>query len=367
MNFADIAVFVIVVLFLSGCAAIGFWLVGAVAKRLPNPLGALGVVTYVGLIPTGLISTFVLLVTDFPAAVSTAALGTTSGLAATLLIRLTAAFGAVVVVTTGSLGLVPAVRDVRDVEMGFRDAGRRMGRYATFVTVFAVVLFTLLNTLVANSISPLTVVVGIVVSAFGLWVVSPFLELVSKDMRPPTETERERLESLCIDANLDVDSFRVYDDGDARVAARYVRGSTFHRRLVVTQTFFDAFDEHQYSFFVLTASRLRVPRLEFLFGYLVGLLVFAALALFDLVSLGVVLVVVLVSAPVALAVARRLLLRADDKAVERVGVAMLVDALEHTVEFHGLDESKGGIRTLFSPQVPVGRRIERLRRQANEA
>lgn len=331
----------------------------AVARRLSNPVGKYRLL-YVGvLLPFALLSYGILALLGLGAAV-TAAVGITGPLGS-LTADVTEMLGAGTVWLSAYGPTIRGVRTVRDIDLSTSTALVRMARYVvgTSVTV-AVVLLPLRRS--SGGISPLGltgVVVGLLVVVV---VASPWLVAALRSTTTPSGATRRRLERLRERAALDVRDTRVLETDDEETAAAYVRGPPGYRRLFVTSTFLERFDdETATALLAVQAGHVRARLLARRVGTVVlgaGLLV-AAVAGWGprWPLLGTAAGVV----AVGFWLSRRGVREADDIAAETVGHKPVADAFERYAEVHSLEPSRRRVPNPLSVNVALGDRIDRLR------
>ncbi|WP_254768624.1 peptidase [Salinilacihabitans rarus] len=243
-------------------------------------------------------------------------------------------------------------------------ARRRYLRYLTalFAVAFAVVSAAgpLLRT------GPLGVGAVLALAAPAFWIGGPFLSVLvaGGGTRPPTDAEAARVERLRDACDVDVRGVRVVEGGDRHVALNLL-GAPRARVLFVSAAALDALDDGTLTA-LLVARREQAARYERPAAAAAVLLAAVPLVagLYDglptLVGVGAAAAVVLAG----FALTRRLRLRADDRAADRVGAAALATAFERACEVAGFDAGDDSAWNWLSSEPSLARRIERLRRRA---
>jgi len=203
-----------------------------------------------------------------------------------------------------------------------------------------------------------------------------------RDLRAPTDDERERLDALREAAGLDVDRVAIErrdasdseagaDNGDERVGRIEVAvcGPPRRRVLILSTAVLDDVDD-DVAIGLLAAEAGRV---ETYYGE------FRAVAVAAVV--GVLAAIVTATVPfeagfaslvaVGLAafwVGRRVQYAADERAADTVGADRVADAFERVAAVRGVEPETGDWSTWFEVQPPLGDRIAALReREASEA
>lgn len=215
--------------------------------------------------------------------------------------------------------------------------------------------------------------VGVAVVAFLAVEVGPLYAADRfRDLREPTDDERERLASLRETAGLGVERVAIETDGGRTASDDAVgrvdvgvRGPPGRRVLFVTESVLDGLDE-DVAIGLLAAEAGRV---ETYYGEFRAVAVAAVLAILA----AIVTVAVPFQAGFASLVAvglaafwvgRRVQYAADDRAADAVGAARVADAFERVAAIRGVEPETGDWSTLFEVQPPLGDRIAALRRRA---
>jgi STE24 endopeptidase len=329
----------------------------AVARRLSNPVARYRQLFLGVILPLALLSyvAFRLL------GLGDAVVGGRAGIVGPVLATFTELLAAGVVGLATYAPTVPGVRSVRDIELSTGQALVRMGRYILGLAVLVTVVVAPLETgLSPPVLLALVAAFGVAVQAIAPW----FIPLVRSVHRPdgPTAKTLKRLRER---AGLTVRDVRVLDTEQERTANVTVRGVPGYRRLFVTSTFLDVFDdETATALLAVQAGRQHARVLARVIGGLLIALVplFVALAnigpLWPLVGASLGLIIV------SLWVTRRGVRVADDYAAERVGPGAVADALERYASVHDMEPSRRRLANPFSKSPPLGNRIDRLREQA---
>jgi len=340
-------------------AGVGLGALGsAVARRLSNPVGKYRLLYLGVLVPFALLSYGVLALLEFGGAVAVT-IGT-SGPLGSLIADATGLLGAGVVWLAAYAPTIRGVRAVRDIDLSTTTAAVRMARYVVGVSVGVAVV--MLPVRVGSGVSPLGLV-GVVAALFLVGGgASPWIVAALRSTTPPSESARDRLATLRDRAGLEVRDTLVLDTDDEETAAAYVRGPPGYRRLFVTTTFLDRFDDGTAAaLLAVQAGRVRTRLLVRRAGS-------AALASVPLVAavagwgprwplLGSAVGVVLVG----FWLARRGVRAADDVAAETVGGDAVADAFERYAEVHALEPTRRRVPNPLSVNVALGDRIDRLR------
>jgi len=331
----------------------------AVARRLSNPVTRYRQL-YLGVIlPLTLLSYVVFRLLGLGYVV----VGGETGILETLLATFAELFAAGVVGLAAYTPTVPGVRSVRDIELATGRAFVRMGRYILGLSAVVTVVAAPLET----GLSPLALLVVVAVLIVAGQAAAPWLIPLVRSVQRPDESTMDALEHLKQQAGLTVRDVRILDTEQEETANLTVRGLPGYRRLFVTSTFLDVFDdETATALLAVQAGRQHARVLARVVGGLLLALVplFVALAdigpLWPLVGLSLGLIIL------SLWAARRGTRVADDYAAERVGPDTVADALERYATAHDMEPSRRRIPNPFSKSPPLGNRIDRLRAQAGE-
>ncbi|OIB56625.1 M48 family metalloprotease [Natrialba sp. SSL1] len=288
-----------------------------------------------------------------------------SSLAAEFVVQLTAAFITATVTLAVYATLVPAIRDIQEIDLPMRTALRSLGRYALALSVLFATVFALLIRALAEG-GPAIYWLLLLGAMIALALANPVLARVFRDTREPTSAERERLRERCAHSGLSVSSIVILDDMP-EVAGIHVYGVPGRRQLFVTERVLEAFDDETLeAIFAVHAGKLRAHYRGYtvysLLGYLalgVGVLLFGS---GTLVTIFIAFVAVL--ALPTLWAARRAFYRADDYAAAVVGRDELVRALEYAADEQNLELVDGGRWVVFKSRPPLGRRLARLREKS---
>jgi len=349
-------VFLVLLIF----AGAGFGAVGsAVARRLSNPVSKYRLLYLGALVPFALLSYGLLALLEFGGAVAAATVGTADPLGS-LVADVTGLLGAGVVWLAAYAPTIRGVRAVRGIDLSTATAVVRMARYVVGVSVAVAVVMLPLR--LGPGVSPLGLAGALAVLILVGVGASPWIVAAFRSTTPPSESEHDRLTTLRTRAGLDVRDTRVLDTDDEETAAVYVRGPPGYRRLFVTSTFLDRFDDGTAAaLLAVQAGRVRAH----LLARRAGAAVLAAAPLVAAVAgwgprwplLGAAVGVVLVG----FWLARRGVRAADDAAAETVGSDAVADAFERYAEVHALEPSRRRVPNPLSVNVALGDRIDRLR------
>jgi hypothetical protein len=258
--------------------------------------------------------------------------------------------------------VVPAIRQARDLELSTSTAVVRMSRYVVAFAALLTVLFVPFRRLLAGgglSLAPVVLVVFVV----ALPVVSPFLLRVLRNVRRPTPDERERLERACDRVGLDVADVGVLADAD-EVLEIHVRGLSGRRRLFVSEFALTALDDATLeALLAVNAGQVEANYRAIKAYPLLGFIIIAVAAFVwgTAVSYAVVIgLALLLPLPVQWA-GRRAVRRGDEYAADRVGPAVVADALERSATVQNVEIPSGGLSQLLKSRPALGARIDRLR------
>ncbi|ARS90801.1 hypothetical protein [Natrarchaeobaculum aegyptiacum] len=231
-------------------------------------------------------------------------------------------------------------------------------RYLAIVFVFTFLLGSAL--LPALEAGPLAVTGLVVVLVFAIWVLSPVLGALKLGSRSPTAAERDRLESLLEEADVDVRSVRVLDRETPLSVS--ISGPPGLRTLFLTANAFEVFDDETLEAVLVTRDE-QVSQFEWLArtAVVVAALVPIIWGVLGDVSLVVGLLTTVGIVLVGFAGTRRLRYRADARAADRVGRGSLVAAYERALESAGFDPEEAAGSSVFTPTPSMGARLERLR------
>lgn len=296
--------------------------------------------------------------TLLPAAIPTAVTATVGDVAA----QFTLFFSAACMTVAAYAVTVPAIRETRDIDLSTWTAIRRVGRFALVFTGFLTILFVPFERIVTGEslgFAPVTLI--LVIFAFPF--VTPALFRVFRSVREPTHEERDRLESLCERAGLDVDGVWILTDADETLEI-HLRGLPGRRHLYVSVFGLERFGDETLGALLAAnvggvAHHYRAIKLYPLFGFIiVGIATLAwGSALWYAIMIGSALVGWL---PVLWA-ARRAVRRGDDYAANQVGAATVADAFERMATEQNVDVPSGGVGTIFKSRPALQDRIDRLR------
>jgi len=342
---------------LSLVGGIGGLVGSAVVRRLGNPVGKYRLLYGAVLFPYALLSYGVLALTGFGAAFLTPL--PVPELLAGVLSQFLTFLAAGCVWLISYLPTVRGVRDVRDVNLATGTAISKMARYVVGLSVVLTVVAAPLQ-LLSVGVSSLALAIGLVVVP-GVLYASPWLIPVLRSTATPTGRRAARVDRLRSRAGLRVRDVRILDTENEATASTIVRGPPNYRRLFVTSTFLDAFDdETATALLAIEAGRLRTH----VFESRIGTVLVAGVALIaSVIGRGPRWPLFGLAAGVLLTgfwLTRRRLRAADDYAAERVGKTTVTDALYDYAETHALEPTRRRIPNPLSVTVALGDRIERL-------
>ena len=351
-----------------GLAALfGFLLLGvivgavgnAIVRRLSNPVGKYRLLYAVVLFPVTLLTYGVLALLGFGPALVGSTLGGPAVLNA-VLTNLAEFLAAGLVWIAAYAPTVRGVRDVRDIELSTRTALGKMARYVIVLSGFVAVILAPIK-VVSFGDSPLVLMVGLGLVVVVILYISPWIVPLIRETREPTGESAERLATLRTHAGLDVRDVLVLDTEDEETANTLVRGPRKYRRLFVTSTFLEAFnDERVAALLAIETGRLRSHVFEIRVSTVVaaGVTLVAAVTgvgprwLLLGTSFGVLLVGFWAS--------RRAVRTADEYAADRLGADTVADALARYAAFHAIEPSRRRIPNPLSANVALGDRMDRL-------
>jgi STE24 endopeptidase len=273
--------------------------------------------------------------------------------------------GAGLVWLAGYAPTIRGVREVRDIELSTGHALVKMTRYVLGSSVIVAVVIAPLQ-LVPSGASPLVLVIGLAIAGVVFLYASPWIVPILRSTSDPTDETADRITTLRTRAGLEIRDAFVLDTDDEETASTLVRGPPGYRRLFVTSTFLEAFDDRTAAaLLAVEAGRLR----SCVFETRVGTVLVAGTALVAAVT-GVgprwpVLGVSFGALLVGFWLSRRGVRAADEYAAERVGATTVAEALDRYAERHAMEPSRRRVPNPLSVNVALGDRIDRLDRGAN--
>ncbi|MDQ2073588.1 peptidase [Haloarcula sp. NS06] len=336
----------------AGIGALG----SAVAQRLSNPVARyrqlfLGIV-----LPFTLLSYVIFLLFGLGHLIA----GGQTGVVGAVLATFAELLAAGIVGLAAYAPAVPGIRSVRDIKLSTSQAVIRMGRYILGITLLVTVVVAPLE----SGLSSVALLALVAAFGVGVQIISPWFIPLVRSVDDPDDQTAETLDRLRERAGLTVRDVRVLDTEQEGTANVIVRGAPGYRRLFVTSTFLDAFDnEMATALLAVQAGRQEARvRARLIGGLLIALVpVFVALAdigpLWPLVGVSLGLIVV------SQWVTRRGVRTADDYAAERVGPDTVADALERYADIHDMEPPRRRLANPLSKSPPLGNRIDRLRAQ----
>ncbi|MFB6194620.1 MAG: peptidase [Haloplanus sp.] len=339
----------------------------AVVSRLSNPVGKYRLLYAGVLVPFAFLAYGLLALLDFGPA-----------LAAALSVRSLDVLGAAFadfaeLLAAGLVWLVAyaptirGVREVRDISLSTGRALARMGRYVVGLSAIVAVVIALFR-VTAVTASPLLVAVGLAAIAAVFLVAAPWLVPILRSTREPTGEIADRIERLRARSGIEARDTLILDTDDEETANVYLRGPGGYRRLFLTSTFLDRFDDETATALLAVEDGRRRARLLVRRASTVivaGVLLVASLTgagprwILLGASFGVVVVGFWLS--------RRGVRAADDYAASRVGADAVARAFERYAEVHALEPTRRRVPNPLSVTVALGDRIDRLRRRADGA
>lgn len=338
----------------------------AVVGRLSNPVGKYRLLYAGVLVPFALLAYGLLALLGFGSALVATLPLDVPGPLATVLSDLLELLGAGTVWLAAYAPTVRRLGDVRDVDLPTGRALARMARWIVGTSVVVTVVIAPLR-IAPSSASPVAGAVLLAAAGTGFLVAAPWIISLLRGASEPTGDAAERVDALRARAGLDVRDVRVIDTDDEQTASALVRGPPGYRRLFVTTTFLDRFDDGTATaLLAIRAARLRarVLAIRVVTAVAGGILLVAAVAgagpRFPLLggSAAVVLVGFWRS--------RRGVRAADADAAERVGAGTVADALDRFAEVHAMEPTRRRVPNPLSPNAALGDRIDRLRERADE-
>ena len=351
-----LAVLVVLAVLGVGVGAVG----SIVARRLSNPVGKYRLL-YVGvLLPFALLAYGLLALLSLGDAVAATVLGGSEGIAAAVLADFAELLGAGLVGLAAYAPTIRGIRAVRDIDLSTGRALARMTRYVLGLS--AVVAGAIAPLHVSGVASPLGLAGVLVVFVAGLFGGAPWIVAAVRSTTTPTDGTRDRLDTLREQAGLDVRDTVILDTDDEETATAHVRGPPGYRRLFVTSTFLDRFDdETAAALLAMQAGQIeaRVLPLRAASVVAAGVPLVASVAGWGprWVLLGVAVLVLLVG----FWACRRALRAADDHAAARLGADSVADALDRYATVHEMEPTRRRIPNPLSVSVALGDRIDRLR------
>jgi len=331
-----------------------------VVRRLRNPVGKYRLLYGAVLLPFAVLSYGVLALTGFGAAFLTALPGVPELLQGVLSQFITfLAAGCIWLVSY--LPTIRSVRDVRDMELATSTAISKMTRYVVGLSVVLTVGLTPLQVFSLES-SPLALALILIILTLALLYASPWLIPLLRSTATPTGERVDRLEQLCSRAGISVRDTRILDTENEETASIVVRGPPNYRRLFVTSTFLNAFDdETATALLAIEAGRLRAQVFEIKIGAVLAGGISLIASVIGIGPRWPLLGASLGSILIGFWLAQHRIRAADDYAAEQVGQTAVTDALHEYADVHALEPTRRRIPNPLSVMVPLGDRIDRLR------
>jgi len=335
----------------------------AVVRRLSNPVGKFRLLYGVVLFPVTLLAYGVLTLLGLGPALVAPLPGLPSVLGG-VLTDFVEFFAAGLVWLAGYAPTIRGVREVRDIELSTGHALIKMARYVLGLSVVVAVVIAPLQ-LVPSGASPIVLVIGLAFMGVVFLYASPWIVPILRSTSDPTDETADRITTLRTRAGLEIRDAFVLDTDDEETASTLVRGPPGYRRLFVTSTFLDAFDdETATALLAIEAGRLNSHVLE----TRLSTVIVAGVALVGSVTgvgprwpvLGVSFGVLLVG----FWLSRRGVRAADEYAAEQVGATAVTEALNRYAEVHAMTPARRRFPNPLSVNVALGDRIDRLGRGA---
>ncbi|WP_380676557.1 peptidase [Salinigranum sp. GCM10025319] len=333
----------------------------AVVRRLSNPVGKYRLF-YLGiLLPYTLLSYGVLALLAFGPALTATLPVTTTGPVGTVVAD---CFGFLAAGLVGLAAYTPTIRGVRsarDIDLSTSIAVARMVRFVLGASVVLAVvllpvrLWDVTESPIGLSIG-LAVVVGVIIGG------SPWIITALRRTTKPTGETADRLDALRGRAGLDVRDVRILDTTDEETANALVRGPPRYRRLFVTSTFLDRFDDETAAALLsVQAGRVRAHLLVRQAGTVIVAAGFLVGAVTGFNPRWLLLAAAGGAVLGGFWLTRRGVRAADDYAAEQVGASTVADAFERYAAVHSMDPSRRRVQNPLSVNVALGDRIDRLR------
>ena len=137
---------------------------------------------------------------------------------------------------------LPTVRGIRDINLTTSTSVRKMTRYIVGLSAVLTVVLVPLQVVPIES-SPLALAIGVAALLLGMLYAAPWLIAILRSTSIPTGATADRVESLCDRAGLSVRDVQILDTENEERADSLVRGPPNYRRLFLTSTFLNAFDD----------------------------------------------------------------------------------------------------------------------------
>jgi STE24 endopeptidase len=329
----------------------------AVVRRLSNPVGKYRLLYGAVLFPFTLLSYGVLVLLGFGPAIR-ALFPTNPAFLSNILTNFMTFLATGFVWLAVYAPTIRGVRDVREVELKTSTALSKMGRYVLGLSAVLAVVIVPLQALPSES-SPLVLAVGLAAIAIIFLYASPWLIPLLRSTQKPTEDVANRVATLCSRADLDVRDVRILDTDDEETADSLVRGPPNYRRLFLTSTFLDVFDDDTATaLLAIEAGRIDTH----VFEIRVSTVIVAGIALIaSLTGVGSRWLLLGFSVVVLLFgfwLSRRQIRAADEYAAEQVGESALSDALNRYADVHAIEPTRRRFPNPLSVNVPLGDRID---------
>ena len=330
----------------------------AAVRRLSNPVAKYRLLYVLVLAPVTLGVYWFVARAGFGPTVA-AWFGLESGLVAEAIGNVAEFLAAGAVWLTAYAPTILGVRDARGIDLPASRALRTMARYVVGVSV---VLALVITPVTASAVtSPPVLVVGVVAVGAVLLYGSPWLIPLVRTTTQPTDELGARIDDLRERAGLEVRDVRLLQEG-LETAETSVRGPPGYRRLFLTATFAERFDDEvAAALLAVEAAHLDRHLAEVRIGTVV---ITGATLVASVTGIGPQwpTVGVAVAALLAgLAISRRAVQAADDEVAARIAPDTLATALERYAAAHGTEPSRRRVPNPLSTTVALGDRIDRLR------
>ncbi|WP_435063319.1 M48 family metalloprotease [Halobaculum sp. EA56] len=358
----SLAVWLVLCVLALGGGAVG----SAVARRLSNPVRKYRLLYVGGVLPFGVLAYGLLSILDLGAAVRATLIGGSTGVAVVdvFLAEFLTMAAASAVALAAYAPTVRGIRAVRDIDLGTGRSIALLARWLLGVSAVFALALAPFRVGIDSGAPTVAVAVGVVALVVGILAASPWAIAALRSTERPAGDDAGRVDRLRERAGLGEDvvrDVRVLDTDDEETANAFVRGLGPTRRLFVTSTFLDAFDDADAAaLLAVRAGRVRSRAL----ARRTGAVVAAALPLLAAVGAGGPTGPLVVASAAALVgglwYARRGVVAADDHAAALCGAGAVADALDRYAEVHAMEPSRRRLPNPLSPNVPLGDRIDRL-------
>ncbi len=280
-------------------------------------------------------------------------------------------FGTPLLACTGPyLGLFPAIRDARGLEMTTGAVTRVVLRYLIGFVVLVVGFLSLTLYAWIGFASALGLFVAVGIGIAVIYAVSPLMVVVLTATRQPTGEEANRLANAMDRAEFSPRWVRVQQTRGSEIATAYVRGPPGARAVFVTDHLLDASDDEALAVtLTLLAGRAATYHMEIRSALGIGT-VMAVSSLWVLSSspfpgIAVTAIALLVGMT-GLWLGRRLVYRVDALAARRFDHEQIARIIEELVAISDAPRSVAPWTQLWRMEPSVESRLTRLRQEATE-